>query len=140
METDTQGLFKKAVEDKNSLSKNEIFILDNAIEKMTEDFVAMMEFAKFPPLSYRDSTVGKNFKREIEKEWSLYTYGDKAYDKFSSIEEKFDAEISEADIYRSMSITPEKAALQFSKDIGIGDDMSVLRSFSYWDGDADIPT
>jgi len=49
-------------------------------------------------------------------------------------------EISEADIYRSMSITPEKAALQFSKDIGIGDDRSVLQSFSYWDGDADIPT
>ena len=140
METNTQELFKKAVENKNSLSENEIVILDGAIEKMTEDYVAMMEFSKFPPLSYRYSSVGKDFKQAIEKEWSLYTYGDKAYDKFSDIEEKFDAEISEADMYRSMSITPEKAALQFSKDNGMGNNKSVLQSFSYWDGDAEIPT
>jgi hypothetical protein len=43
-------------------------------------------------------------------------------------------------MYRSMSITPEKAALQFSKDNGMGDSKSVLQSFSYWDGDAEIPT
>jgi hypothetical protein len=140
METDTQELFKKAVKDKNSLSKEEITILDSAVEKIAEDYVAMMEFAKFPPLSYKHLNVGKDFKSALEKEWSLYTYGDKPYNKFSDVEEKFIEEISQADMYRAMSITPEKAALQFSKNSGLGDDRSVLQSFSYWDGDAEIPT
>ena len=140
METDTQELFKKAVKDKTSLSKEEISILDNAVEKMAEDYVAMMELAKFPPLSYKHSNAGKDFKWALEKEWSLYTYGEKAYNKFSDIEEKFDTEISHSDMYRAMAITPEKAALQFSKDYGMGEDRSVLQSFSYWDGDAEIPT
>ena len=139
MELEPQELFKKVIENRNSLTEEEFVILDNAIEKMTEDFIALMEFAKFPPLSYRKANLGRDFKQDIKKEWSLYTYGDKAYDKFSEIEQKFQAEISEADVYRSMSLTPEKAAMQFAEDVGIGNGSAVLQDFSYWDGDAEVP-